>query len=130
MGSTVLVAGTIKPASERLAENCEDFGLVHQQILFAIDFDVFASVAGEENVIADLDLQLRAAAVFENSTVPDADDFAPGRSVFGAIRQIDPTNGLFLLFLTLNDNAISEGNQLDLGLLFRSCSHLLNSVNK
>ena len=51
------------PATERLAENREDFGLVHQQILFAIDFDVFASVAGEENMIANLDLQLRAAAV-------------------------------------------------------------------
>ena len=47
------------PATERLAENREDFGLVHQQILFAIDFDgIAAGILAKYNLVADFDLKL------------------------------------------------------------------------
>jgi cytochrome c peroxidase len=80
-------------------------------------------------VVAYFDLQLRAAAIVQNSPVADADYLAASWAIFGTVWQVDPADGLFLRFLTLDYNAISEGNQLGLGFFFRGCGHRHNSVN-
>jgi hypothetical protein len=43
--------------------------------------------------------------------VADAHDHAPGRLVFGGIGQKDPAGGLLLALLTLDDDAVTEGDE-------------------
>ena len=106
-----------------LADDRENFVFAHHQVFFAVDFDVFASVACEQHEVADFDLQSRSATVIQYSSIADANDPAACRAVLGRIRQENPTGSFLLRNFSLNNDPIAKWYELNLGLFFGCGSH-------
>ena len=106
-----------------LADDRENFVFAHHQVFFAVDFDVFASVACEQHEVADFDLQSRSATVIQYSSIANANDLAAGRTILSRIRQENPTAGFLLRYFSLNNDPIAKWYELNLGLFFGCGSH-------
>ncbi len=91
------------------ADHGQDVFLAHQQdFLVAVELEFLAGVGGEQDVLADLDLQLAALAVLGDPPVADGHDFALLRLVLGRIRQDDPASRRLLGLFSLHHHTIAQ----------------------
>ena len=87
--------------------------LAEDQVLLAVELDLGAGVAREDDPVALADLELRALAVLQEFAVADRDDLAFAGLLLGVVRQDDPALGLALGLETLDENLVVD--RLDLG---------------
>src|SRR4051812_17751578 len=68
----------------------EDIVLAHEQdLLVALDLELLTRVRGEQDAVADLDLERPALAVLRHPAVPNRDDLALLRLVLGRVGEHD-----------------------------------------
>src|SRR5262245_34145064 len=69
-------------------DNSQHVVLAQDQILFAIELDLRPGILAEENAIARLDVDRRAAAVFQQLPIPYRNHLALLRLLFRCVRYI------------------------------------------
>src|SRR5512135_1208199 len=87
----------------------QDVVLAHQEdLLVAEGLELLARVRGEQDLVADLHLQLAALAVLGGPALAHGQDLALLRLVLGSIGQHDPTGGLLPGLFPLDHHAIAQ----------------------
>src|SRR5687767_11130110 len=94
-----------------LLDDGEDVVLAHDDELFAVDLDLGAGVAGEDDFVALLDGKGRAFAVVETAAVADGEDLAALGLFLGGVGEDDAALGLGFGLDTLDEDLVAERTQ-------------------
>jgi len=78
----------------------------HNQVFFAFHLDFGAALFAEKHTVALFDFKGNTFAVISQTAVPDSDNLALGRLLFGRIGDDDPAFGFGLFFHALYQNSI------------------------
>src|SRR5271157_1691619 len=91
------------------SQDREDVVLAHQEHFpFAAQLELLTGVGGEQNNVADLDLELATLAILRDPALTDRDHLALLRLVLGGVGQNDPTGRRSLGLFPFNDDAIAQ----------------------
>src|SRR5262249_43623071 len=101
--------------SSRLVDHRENVVLGHDEVLFAVDSDFIAGVGGEQDAVAFLDLELGAAAVFEQLAVAEAEHLALLGLFLGRVGQDDAARRLLFRFEALDHKLVVQGYDFHVG---------------
>src|SRR3954467_4124007 len=96
----------------RLLDDGQHVILAHDDDLFAVELDLGAGVAGEDDLVALLDGERGLLAVVEALAVADRQDLAPLGLFLGRVGEDDAALGLALGLDTLDEDLVAEGTQL------------------
>src|SRR5271165_7578086 len=87
----------------------KDVVLAHQEHFpFATQLELLTGVGGEQDNVADLDLELATLAILRDPALTDRDHLALLRLVLGGVGQNDPTGRRSLGLFPFNDDAIAQ----------------------
>src|SRR5690606_23530296 len=86
----------------------QDVALPEDQVLLPFELHLSAAVLGEDDPVADLDLQLDPLAVLQDPTGADGDDLTLLRLLLGRVGQVDAALGPFLFLDRLDDDPIAQ----------------------
>src|ERR1700760_2753614 len=89
-------------------EDAEDFVFLHDEEVFAIDFDLGAAPLAEEDAIAGLDVEGEYLAFVVGLTLTDGDDFAFLWLFLGGVGDDDAATHGLALFDTANEDAVVQ----------------------
>src|SRR5271166_5389720 len=91
------------------SQDREDVVLAHQEHFpFAAQLELLTGVGGEQDNVANLDLELAALAILRDPALTDRDHLALLRLVLGGVGQNDPTGRRSLGLFPFNDDAIAQ----------------------
>src|SRR5271157_2208646 len=91
------------------SQDRKDVVLAHQEHFpFAAQFELLTGVRGEQDNVADLDLELATLAILRDPALTDRDHLALLRLVLGGVGQNDPTSRRSLGLFPFNDDAIAQ----------------------
>src|SRR3954471_24792131 len=86
--------------------------LAHDHQLLAVELDLGAGVAGEDDLVAFLDVERGALAVVEAAGVADGPGLATLGLLLGGVGEHDAALGLALGFQPLDQDLVGEGTKL------------------
>src|SRR5207237_10834682 len=86
--------------------------LAHDHELFAVELNLGAGVAGEDDLVSLLHGDGGALAVVQALAFADAQDLAAARLLLGGVRQDDAALGLALGLDALDEDLVSQGAKL------------------
>src|SRR4051794_18057169 len=109
---SVYSAFCILTSAFRLLDDREHVVLAHDDDFFAVELDLGAGVAGEDDLVALLDGERGLLAVVEALAVADRQDLAPLGLLLGRVGEDDAALGLPLGLDTLDEDLVAEGTQL------------------
>src|SRR6185369_11149722 len=89
----------------------EDVVFGHDHQLFAVELDLGAGVAGEDDLVALLDVERGALAVVEATAFADGQDLAALGLFLGAVGEDDAALGLALGLDALDEDLVTERTQ-------------------
>src|SRR3981189_54152 len=98
--------------SSPLSEHAHDVGLLHDDEVLAVDFDLGARPLTEQHPVADLDVERMQLAVVAAASRPGRDDFALHWLFLGGIGDDDAALGLLLLLDAADQHAILQRSKL------------------
>src|SRR5262245_11781234 len=84
----------------------------HDHQLFAVELDFGAGVAGEDDLVALLDVDRRALAGVEALAFTDGQHGAALGLFLGGVREDDPALGFALGLHALHEDLVAEGSKL------------------
>src|SRR6476620_2084355 len=96
-------------------DHAHDVGLFHDQQFVAVELHLGAGPLAEQNLVAGLDVDRDELAVFIATAGADSDNFALHWLFLGGVGNDDPASGLVLGFNTLDDHAVVQRAELELG---------------
>src|SRR5262249_3311728 len=93
-------------------DHAEDVGLLHDDELLAIDFDLAARPLAEQDAVARLHVERMDLAILGAQARADGHDFALLGLLLGGIGNDDPARGLLLLLQATDQDAVLQGPEL------------------
>src|SRR5271165_3154559 len=91
------------------SQDREDVVLAHQENFpFVAQLELLTGVGGEQDNVADLDLELATRAILRDPALTDREHLALLRLVLGGVGQNDPTGRRSLGLFPFNDDAIAQ----------------------
>src|SRR5271157_5907286 len=91
------------------SQDRKDVVLAHQEHFpFAAQLELLTGVRGEQDNVADLDLEVATLAILRDPALTDRDHLALLRLVLGGVGQNDPTGRRSLGLFPFNDDAIAQ----------------------
>src|SRR5271157_3930758 len=91
------------------SQDRKDVVLAHQEYFpFAAQLELLTGVRGEQDNVADLDLEVATLAILRDPALTDRDHLALLRLVLGGVGQNDPTGRRSLGLFPFNDDAIAQ----------------------
>src|SRR6188768_4201018 len=112
-GETALRASSER--GSRSGDDAHDVGLLHDQEILAVEYDLGARPLAEQNLVARLHIGGDDLAGLVAAAGADGDDLALGRLLLGGVGDDDATLRLFLGIDTLHDHPVVQGAELGLG---------------
>src|SRR5258708_20310868 len=91
-----------------LSNDPEDVVLAHDQVIFVVDFNLDGTVFGDQDLVADLYIELDFLAFIIEPTSAEGDNRPFLRLLFRRVRNDDASLLHFLFFERLNQYAITE----------------------
>src|ERR1700730_8315399 len=100
-------------SSSKLSNDSEDIVLAHNQVVLTVNLDLGAAVFGEEDFVADFDVEFDLLAIVVELASTDGCDSAFLRLLFRRVGNDDVSLLDFFLFERLNQHAIAERFHID-----------------
>src|SRR5262245_34036898 len=96
-------------------DHAHDVGLLHDQEFVAVELHLGARPLAEQHAVAGLDVDRDQLAAFVAATGADGDHLALRRLFLGGVGNDDAAGGLLLGVDTLDDHAVVQRTELQLG---------------
>src|SRR5947208_5767732 len=101
-----------------LGDHAHDVGFLHDQEILAVELHLGARPLAEQHAVAGLQVHRDQLAALVAAARADGDDFALRRLFLHGVGDDDAAGGLRLGLDTLDDHAVVQGTELQLGHAF------------
>src|SRR5690606_3447429 len=95
-----------------IVDDREDVPLLENQELLVVELELRARILGEEHVVADRDFHRDTIAILVEAALPNRNDLAALRLLFGGVRKNDTALRDLVALNRLDDDAVAERGQM------------------